>query len=152
MLGASSILGTLIPWVPLHRRRRSWQARLPQPVLPGIYPIKVRIQPTVNLARVRTVYVRVYEAGTTGRPLFATPQEVAAWWVTNVAGGTVVAIRRWPRSAFDHRLMRLHRLLVIAYNPPGKLLPADRLGAWITCVREGYLGKWRLLEVSVAPP
>jgi hypothetical protein len=152
MLGASSVNGRPIPWIPLHRRSTAWQVRLPQSVLPGIYPIAVRTRPLLDLTPTRAVYLRVYEAGTSARPLFATPRAVVDWWVANVAGGTVVAIRRWPRTSFDHRLVELHRLFVVAYNVRGRPAAADRLGAWITAVREGYDGKWRLLEVSVSPP
>jgi hypothetical protein len=152
LLGASNIYGAIAPWISLHRRRGSWRARLPQPVLPGIYPIKIRTHPAMTVARARVVYLRVYEAGTTARPLFTTSQQVAAWWVTSVAGGTVVAIRRWPGTAFDHRLTKLNQLFVIAYSPRGTSAAGDRRGVWITAVREGYLGKWRLLEVSIRPP
>jgi hypothetical protein len=152
MLGASNVRGDLMPWIPLHRRLGNWQARLPQPVLPGIYPVNVRVGPTLEVTPARVVYVRVYAAGTTRRPTFASPWQVAIWWVTNVAGGAVVAIRRWRGTAFDHRLTRLHRLLVVAYDLPRKSGSTERLGIWITAVREGYSGRWRLLEASATPP
>lgn len=151
--GASGVLGTLFPWIALQRHRDgSWLARLPQPVLPGIYPIKLRTRPKMMISLAEVAYLRVYWDGTEMRPLFATPEQVAAWWVGNVAGGALVAIRQWPRQAIDHRLGSLHRLFVVAYSPAGRPAPQERLGVWITAVREGYRGKWRLLEASVTPP
>jgi len=69
-----------------------------------------------------------------------------------VVGGRLDAIRRWPGTAIDHRLPALHRLFVVAYSSPNKPAAADRLGAWVTAVREGFDGRWRLLEASVNPP
>jgi hypothetical protein len=151
--GASGVLGTLLPWTALRRQRDgTWLARLPQPILPGIYPIKLRTRPTLAISLAEVTYLRVYWDGTDTRPLFATPEQVAAWWVRSVAGGTLVAIRRWPRQAIDRRLTRLHRLFVVAYSRHGTLALNERLGVWITAVREGYRGKWRLLEAAVTPP
>jgi len=151
--GASSILGAPMPWIALRRRPDgSWSAHLPQPVLPGIYPIKLRTQPTVALTVTQAAYLRVYWDGTETNPLFSTPDQVAEWWVRRVAGGTLGAIRRWPGQPIDHRLASLNRLFVVAYSPPGLPAPSDRLGVWITAVREGYGGGWRLLEATVTPP
>jgi len=152
ILGASDFRGDVMPWIPLHRRFGDWRARLSQPVLPGIYPIEVRERPALEVTAARLVYLRVYEPGTTAHPLFSTPRQVAWWWVTDVEHGTVVAMRRWPGTLFDHRLEKLHRLYVIAYTPARTSGRADRLGAWITVVREGYAGGWRLLAASVTPP
>jgi len=151
MLGASGIRGTLLPWIKLHRQRRTWRARLPQPVLPGIYPIKLRSVPS-HSAQNEIVYLRVYDGGTDFQPLFVAPEEVAAWWATQIAGGSLVAVRRWHRTDFDHRLSSLHRVFVIAYDPSGDPASPDKLGAWITAVKEGYHGKWHLLEASTTPP
>jgi hypothetical protein len=151
--GASGVRGTLFPWIALQRHSNgNWLARLPQPVLPGIYPIKLRTRPNLAITIAEVAYLRVYWDGTDTRPIFPTPEQVAAWWVSHVAGGMLVAIRRWPRQPIDHRLVSLHRLFVIAYSPPGRTAPQERLGGWITAVREGYRGKWRLLEASVTPP
>ncbi len=151
--GASGVLGTLIPWIALRRYRDgNWFARLPQPVLPGIYPIKLRTRPKLAISLTEVAYLRVYWNGTETRPLFPTPEQVAAWWVHTVAGGTLVAIRRWPSQPIDHRLASLHRLFVVAYSPHGSSAPQERLGVWITAVREGYRGPWRLLEAAVTPP
>jgi hypothetical protein len=150
--GASGVLGTVLPWTSLQRYGDgSWRARLPQPVLPGIYPINLRTRPKLTLSPPEVTYLRVYWNGTDAHPLFATPEQVVTWWVHNEAGGTLVAIRPWHRQPIDHRLGSLHRLFVVAYSPLGKPTP-DRLGVWITAVREGYGGKWRLLEATVTPP
>ena len=151
--GASSVLGTLFPWIALKRRRNgNWLARLPQPVLPGIYPIRLRTRPKLAISLAEVAYLRVYWDGTETRPLFPTPEQVATGWVRRVAGGTLVAIRRWPRQRIDHRLTSLHRLFVVAYSPHGRPAPQERLGVWITAVREAYRGKWRLLDADVRPP
>jgi hypothetical protein len=63
----------------------------------------------------------------------------------------VAALRRWRRPDFDKRDPRLHRLFVVAYNPPGRPRVADRLGMFVTAVRDGYDGRWRLLEATVQP-
>jgi hypothetical protein len=151
--GASSVFGTLFPWIALQRRRNGdWLAGLPQPVLPGIYPIRLRTRPKFAISLAEVAYLRVYWDGTDTRPLFPTPEQVATWWVRQVAGGTLVAIRRWPRQPIDHRLTSLNRLFVVAYSPHGNLAPQERLGVWITAVREGYRGEWRLLDEDVTPP
>jgi hypothetical protein len=64
---------------------------------------------------------------------------------------TFIALKRWPRPAFDRRDPRLHQLLVVAYSVAGKPAISDRLGIFITAVREGYHGRWRLLATSVSP-
>jgi hypothetical protein len=151
MLGATDVRGSRIPWLELTRSGRVWEARLPQPARPGIYPIALRIRPDLHIAPVHA-FVRVFDDGTVGMPLFATPKSVAAWWVTRVVGGMPVAVRRWDLPADDHRLRSLHRLFVVAYRRTGSVAAKDRLGAWITVVRDGYRGRWRLLTASVSPP
>ena len=151
--GASSVLGTSMPWIALHRRDDgNWLTHLPQPVLPGIYPIKLRTRPALAISLTHVAYLRVYWEGTETRPLFSTPDQVAAWWVRHEAGGTLVRIRRWPRQAIDRRLASLNRLFVVAYSPPGLPAPSQRHGVWVTAVREGSRGEWRLLEATVTPP
>jgi hypothetical protein len=125
MLGASGIRGTLLPWIKLH---------------------------SSHSAQNEIVYLRVYDGGTDFQPLFVAPEEVAAWWATQIAGGSLVAVRRWHRTDFDHRLSSLHRVFVIGYDPSGDPASPDKLGAWITAVKEGYHGKWHLLEASTTPP
>jgi hypothetical protein len=151
LAGASGIRGTLLPWITLHRRSVTWAGRLPQPVLAGIYPIELRSRPARPVVLAGAEYLRVYWEGTSKRPLFPSPEQAVEWWV-HQADGTLLAIRRWPRTAIDHRLVRLHRLFVVAYRPRGPQPSGDRLGAWITTVRDGDGGNWRVLEVGVTPP
>jgi hypothetical protein len=40
---------------------------------------------------------------------------------------------------------------VVAYAPPGDANVDDRLGIFVTAVRDGYRGPWRLLEATVQP-
>lgn len=150
--GASDITGQPMPWIPLRRDGDRWTSRLPQPVLAGIYPIEVRTRPASVATSAPATYLRVYWPGTEAHPSFTTPEQVAESWVHDISGGTLDAIRPWPGTAIDHRLPTLHRLFVIAYSPPGQPAAADRLGAFITAVREGFHGPWRLLEASISPP
>ena len=96
--------------------------------------------------------LRVFARGTLARPAFKTPEEVAAYWVSTVgAKARIDALRRWPRPAFDRRDRRLHQLMVIAYSPDAKTKARDRLGIFVTAVRDGYHGRWRLLEATAVP-
>jgi hypothetical protein len=152
IVGASATNGTLSPWIPLRRQHSDWGARLPQPVFPGIYPIELRTQPPLATTPRPITYLRVYWPGTSKRPLFHSPEQAVQWWVSHLANGTLVAIRRWPPQAIDHRLTLLHGLFVVAYTPRSPPTQAARLGAWITTVREGSHGHWRVLEAGVTPP
>ena len=96
--------------------------------------------------------LRVFAAGTLSRPSFATPEGVAKWWVRTATGhARLMALRRWPRPGFDLRDQRLHQLLVVAYSPVGHPGVDDRLGMFITAVRNGFDGRWRLLEATLQP-
>ncbi len=52
---------------------------------------------------------------------------------------------------FDRRDPRLHQLMVVAYRPAGDKRVSDRLGMFIMSFRNGYGGRWRLLEATVSP-
>ena len=92
------------------------------------------------------------QPGTLSRPSFATPEGVARWWVRTATGhARLTALRRWPRPGFDLRDQRLHQLLVVAYSPVGHPGVGDRLGMFITAVRDGFNGRWRLLEATLQP-
>ena len=58
-------------------------------------------------------------------------------------------MRRLP--LFDRRDRRLHRLFVVAYSRRGHPAVQDRLGMFVTAVRDGYSGRRRLLEASTLP-
>lgn len=150
--GGSTALGRALPWTVLRRVGNSWQGTLPLPEFRGIYPIELRVARGGQVLRSDKWLLRVFARGTLSRPSFKTPEEVAAYWVSTVgAEARMQALRLWPRPAFDRRDRRLHQLMVIAYSPEPKTKVRDRLGIFITAVRDGYHGRWRLLEASAAP-
>ena len=152
LVGATAQGGHPLPWRRLQRVRGVWRAKLPTPELRGEYPIELRVRPGSKVMRADGWLLRVFARGTLARPAFRTPELVARWWVANRPGGaTLVAMRRWPPPAFDRRDRRLHQLLVLAYSPPGRPAVKDRLGIFITAVRDSYGGDWRLLEATALP-
>jgi hypothetical protein len=73
-------------------------------------------------------------------------------FVAHLPGDKVlVASRRWPLASFDHRDPRLNRLFVIAYAPRGDKRPSSRLGLFVTTARNGFHGRWRVLEATTQP-
>jgi hypothetical protein len=86
------------------------------------------------------------------RRSFPTAVAVIRDFVDHLAGNQqLVALKRWPRASFDHRDPRLQRLFVIAYTPRGDHQAGSRRGLFVTTVREGYHGRWRLLEATTQP-
>jgi hypothetical protein len=148
--GATDLAGRSLPWRPLRLVGRTWLGTLPAPALRGIYPIELRTSPRATPLHLSS-FLRVFERGTSARPSFAAPVDVARWWVRTVRHAKLVALRPWPRPAFDQRDIRLHRLFVVAYNPLGRTSLRDRLGIFVTAVRDGYHGHWRLLEPTIQP-
>ena len=145
VVGATTELGKQLPWTTLTLHGNVWRGRLPAPALRGVYAIELR----TGSLRVRAdERLRVYEPGTMTRPAFKTPEGVVRWWVHTVPHGEVTALRRWPPPAFDRRDHRLHQMLVVAYSSRGA---KDRLGMFVTAVREDTGKRWRLLEATVAP-
>jgi hypothetical protein len=152
LLGGSTALGRALPWTTLTRVGRTWRATLPVPEFRGIYPIELRVARGGEVLRSDRWLLRVFARGTLSRPSFRTPEEVAAYWVATVgAKARMQALRRWPRPAFDRRDRRLHQLMVLAYSLPSKPKVRDRLGIFVTAVRDGYHGRWRLLEATAVP-
>jgi hypothetical protein len=152
LAGATTPGGSPLGWRPLHLVGLTWRGRLPKPALRGIYPIEVRAAAGSPLLRSASWMFRVYASGTRSRPSFATPEDVAKWWVRIAPDhARLVALKRWRRPAFDLRDRRLHQLLVVAYSPAGHPSVGDRLGMFITAVRDGFSGRWRLLEATVEP-
>ena len=149
--GASMPSGTLLPWTQLRRAHGVWVGRLGQPAFRGVYPLVLRTRPGGNQSVADTTMLRVLPPGTLHRPAFTTPEAVVQWWVAEVAHGSLATFRPWPLLAYDRRDPRLHRLFVVAYDPPGAIDPSGRLGIWITAFRDGYSGPWRLLEATVQP-
>jgi hypothetical protein len=97
------------------------------------------------------IFLRVFARGTRERPSFDNPIDVVRWWVRTAPHATLVAIKAWPRPAFDGRDARLHRLFVVAYSPPGHPAADDQRGMFVTAFRDGYGAGWRLLDASVLP-
>ena len=94
----------------------------------------------------------MFAPGTLSLPSFKTPEEVAAYWLREkTAQGRLEALRHWPRPAFDRRVRKLHDLMVISYSLPARRSVRDRLGIFVTAVRDGYHGRWRFLEASTFP-
>lgn len=152
LVGASANSGRPIPWTSLRLERGIWQGRLQMPELRGVYPVELRVRPGASILRSDEWMLRVFAKGTFSRPSFDTPEDVARWWVRSIPGGArLVALKRWPRPAFDRRDPRLHRLLVLAYSLTGRPSVHDRLGIFVTAVRDGYGGHWRLLEATALP-
>jgi hypothetical protein len=149
--GASDRDGRLLGWGAARRRGRSWTAPLPRPALRGIYAVLLRERAGSRVIRSRRWLLRVFRPHARLEPTFARPEEVVRWWVRTRTRGRVAALRRWRRLDFDKRDPRLHRLFVVAYNPRGHPGVENRLGMFVTAVRDGYDGRWRLLEATVLP-
>ncbi len=150
LAGASHSDGSPLRWRGLRLFGDTWRGTLQLPLLYGIYPIELRTAAGAAVVRPH-MFLRVFEPGTRARPAFDDPADVARWWVRAVAHGKLVAMTVWPRPAFDRRDIRLHRLFVVAYSPPGQPRVKDRLGTFVTAFRDGYHGGWRLLEATVEP-
>ena len=152
LVGATTPAGVPLGWRPLRLAGKAWRGSLPRPALRGIYPIEVRAGAGQPVARSANWMLRVFAAGTLSRPSFARPEGVAKWWVRTATGhARLIALRRWPRPGFDLRDQRLHQLLVVAYSPVGHPDVEDRLGMFVTAVRNGFDGRWRLLEATLQP-
>jgi hypothetical protein len=138
-----------LPWLSLQLVDGAWRGTLPAPALRGVYRVMLRTGTT----RIRSPqsFLRVFAPGTGTRPSFGNPVDVVRWWVRTAQHAKLVALKAWPRPGFDLRDTRLHRLFVVAYSPPGHPEVGDRMGMFVTAVRDGYSGRWRLLEASLQP-
>ena len=84
----------------------------------------------------------------------AFPTAVAAVhsYVAHLPGHpALVAAKVWPLASYDHRDARLNRQFVIAYAPRGDNRASARLGMFVSTVRNGYHGRWRVLEATTQP-
>jgi hypothetical protein len=155
LAGATDTLGNQparqLPWVSLHLVDGAWRGTLPAPALRGVYPIVLRTGAGAPAIRSQQLFLRVFTPGTGTQPSFANPVDVVRWWVRTDRHAKLVALKAWPRPGFDLRDLRLHRLFVVAYSPPGHPQVRDRMGMFVTAVRDGYSGRWRLLEATVEP-
>ncbi len=150
LAGATHADGAPLKWRRLSLVSGIWRGTLQLPLLHGIYPIELRTAAGAAVVRPHR-FLRVFEPGTRARPSFDDPADVARWWVRADPHGRLVAMKEWPRPAFDGRDVRLHRLFVVSYSPPGHPRAGDRLGMFVTAVRDGFHGAWRLLEATVEP-
>lgn len=150
--GATDERGRTLSWVRLRLRRGGWTGELPPLELRGVYAIQLRASGRLEVLQSPGWLLRVFAPGTLSRPAFATPDQVAGWWLRAGHRGAFVVARRWPLPAFDRRDPRLHRLLVVAYRPSAGRDRGQRLGVWLTAVRTRVDGRWRLLEATVRPP
>jgi hypothetical protein len=152
LAGATDASGNAMPWTHLTRSDGSWQGTLPAPSLLGIYLVQLRKGKGTRIVGSNHWMLRVFRPGTLNRRSFATPEQVARDWVAQLPGhAKLVAMKRWRRPDFDHRDRRLHQLLVIAWLPKGRHKRSDRLGIFVTAVRDGFSGRWRLLEATALP-
>jgi hypothetical protein len=150
LAGATDTFGRPLPWRSLRLVHGAWLGTLPAPALRGIYPVVLRTG-VGALPFGSQRFLKVFASGTGARPSFGNPVDVVRWWVRTVPQATLVAVKAWPRPAFDRRDVRLHRLFVVAYSPPGRPQVSDRLGMFVTAFRDGYDAPWRLLEATVQP-
>ena len=143
---------TPYPWRALRVRRGSWRGLLPAPPLLGIYRLRLRLDHGRRFLSSARWLLRVVPRGTLKRPSFPTAMGAVRHFVAQLPGHKVlVASRPWPLAKFDHRDLRLNRLFVIAYAPRGDSQPSSRLGLFVTTVRNGFQGRWRLLEATTQP-
>jgi len=143
---------TPYPWRPLRLVGGSWHGLLPAPPLLGIYQLQLRLDHGRTLLTSPSWLLHVFAHGTTGRHSFPTALAAIRDFVAHLAGNQhLVALRHWPQAAFDHRNPRLHRLFVIAYAPRGDQRSDSRRGLFVTTVRDGFRGRWRLLEATTQP-
>jgi hypothetical protein len=156
LLGAIDRRGLAYEWTPYPWRRLrllhgSWHGLLPPPPVLGIYQLEFRLDNGRTLTSPRWL-LRVFLARTRSRLSYPTAIAAVRGYVAHLAGGQhLVAVKRWPLASFDHRDRRLHRLFVIAYAPRGDQRPDSRRGLFITTVRDGFHGRWRLLEATIQP-
>jgi hypothetical protein len=124
---------------------------LPRPALRGIYPVLLRERAGAPVTRSTSWLLRIFRPQAANEPTFTTPQAAVRWWVQTDRHAKVAALKRWQRSDLDKRDPKLHRLFVVAFNLRGRPGIANRLGRFVTAVRDGYHGPWRLLEANVQP-
>jgi hypothetical protein len=143
---------TPYPWQALRVRHGIWSGQLPAPPLYGSYRLQLRLDRGRRFLSSARWLLRVFPRGTMKRPSFATAVGAVRRFVAQLPGDKVlVALKRWPLAKFDHRDPRLNRLFAIAYASRGNTRPGARLGLFVTTVRGGFDGRWRLLEATTQP-
>ena len=143
---------TPYPWRRLRPLEGTWRGALPAPPLFGIYELQLRLDHGHKVFSSPRWLLRVFPRGVLSRPSFPTAGGAIGNFVAHLRGNLMlVALKRWPLAAFDHRDPRLNRLFAIAYAPRAHDRPSSRLGLFVTAVRDGFHGRWRLLETSTTP-
>ena len=156
LLGANDRRGLAYEWKPYPWRclglvDGTWRCALPAPPLLGIYQLQLRLDAGHRLMVSPHWLVRVFAHGIARRS-FPTPVAAVRDFVARLPGGQdLVALRRWPQASFDHRDPRLHRIFTIAYAPRKNDPPSSRLGLFVTTIRNGFRGRWLVLEATVEP-
>jgi len=154
--GANDLRGPAYQWTPFPWRRLRlvrgrWYGALAAPPLLGIYQLQLRVQSRGLLQSPRWL-LRVLLPGTLNSSAFSSPRALIRDYVTDLPGKQLlVSDRQRPQAAYDHRDPRLLRLFVIAYAPRSHNTPDTRRGLFISMFRNGYHGRWRLLEATVSP-
>jgi len=154
-LGANDRSGLAYEWKPyrwqaLQVRDGTWRGLLPAPPLFGVYRLQLRAGGEVISSP--GWLLRVLPHGTMSRRAFPTAVAAVRGYVTNLPGHEdLIAMKRWPLSGYDHRDPRLNQLFVIAYAPRGDQRPSSRLGRFVSTVRNGYHGRWRVLVATTQP-
>jgi hypothetical protein len=157
LLGATDMAGLAYEWTPYRWRPLrlvdgAWHGQLSAPALPGIYQLQLRLDQGRRLVSSNRWLLRVFPRGTMARPPASSAVAAVRDYVAHLPGDQVlVAQRPWPQAEFDHRDPRLHRIFVIAYAPRGDDRPTSRLGLFVTTVRCGFHGPWRVLQATTQP-
>lgn len=157
LVGAIDRRGLAYEWKPYHwrelrPRQGAWLGLLPAPPLPGIYRVQLRLDRGRRLLSSTRWLLRVFPDARTARRSAPTALGAIRGYVAHLPGHKVlVSSRRWPLATFDHRDPRLNRIYAIAYAPRDDTRPGSRLGSFVTTVRDGYHGRWRVLQSSTQP-
>jgi hypothetical protein len=139
-------------WRPLRAQDGAWRGLLTAPPLFGIYRLRLRLDHGRSFLSSARWLIRVFPRGTMARPSFPTAVAAIRQFVSHLPGHVrLVALRRWPLARFDHRDPRLNRLFVIAYAPRGDNEHASRSGLFVSTVRDGFRGRWRVLQATAEP-
>lgn len=157
LLGAIDRRGLAYKWTPyrwrrLRLRKGTWRGELTAPPLFGAYRLQLRLDGGSRYLSSPDWLLRVFPPGTLRRPSRSTPVAAIRDFIAHLRGQQVlVACRHWPLASFDHRDPRLQRLFAVAYAPRDDQRPDSRLGLFVTTVRDGYQGGWRVLQATTQP-
>lgn len=139
-------------WQALRSSHGTWRGSLPAPPLFGIYRLQLRVDGGQKVLSSPRWLLRVVPHGTMAWRAFPTALAAVRGYVAHLPGSKIlVASRRWPLADFDHRDAQLNRQFVIAYAPRGDSRSGSRVGRFVSTVRNGYHGRWRVLEATTQP-